>query len=65
MVAKAGGLTNPVRLVEGARIWAFDATDGQIPNPSPIGPIYGAELAVVIVAACGGLVLRYRKVSVS
>ena len=65
MVAKAGGLTNPVRLVEGTRIWVFGATDGQIPNPSPIGPVYAAELAVLVVAACGGLMLRYRKVSVS
>jgi ABC-2 type transport system permease protein len=65
MVAKAGGLTNPVRLVEGTRIWAFDATDGQIPNPSPIGPIYAAELAVLVVAGAGGLLLRYRRVSVS
>jgi ABC-type transport system involved in multi-copper enzyme maturation permease subunit len=65
MVAKAGGLTSPVRLVEGTRIWVFGATDGEIPNPSPIGPVYAAELAVLVAAACGGLVLRYRRVSVS
>jgi ABC-2 family transporter protein len=65
MIAKAGGLTSPVRLVEGTRIWVFDATDGEIPNPSPIGPVYAAELIVLLLAAGGGLFLRYRKVSVS
>jgi ABC-2 type transport system permease protein len=64
-IAKAGGMFDPVDVVEGARIWVFDATDGQIPNPSPIGPLYAAELALLVFAASGGLVLRYRKVSVS
>jgi ABC-2 type transport system permease protein len=65
MVAKVGGMLDPVNVVEGARIWVFDATDGQIPNPSPIGPLYAAELAFLVVAGTGGLFLRYRKVSVS
>jgi ABC-2 type transport system permease protein len=65
MIAKVGGMIDPVNVVEGARIWVFDATDGQIPNPSPIGPLYAAELAVLVLAAAGGLFLRYRKVSVS
>ena len=65
MIAKTGGMFDPVDMVEGTRIWVFEATDGQIPNPSPIGPLYAAELAVLVVAASGGLVLRYRKVSVS
>jgi ABC-2 type transport system permease protein len=64
-VAKVGGMLNPVNIVEGARIWAFNATDGQIPNPSPLGPAYGAEMVLLVVAASGGLFLRYRKVSVS
>ncbi|MBR7825326.1 ABC transporter permease subunit [Actinospica sp. MGRD01-02] len=64
-VAKVGGMLNPVNIVEGTRIWLFDATDGQIPNPSPLGPVYGAETIVLLVAAGGGLFLRYRKVSVS
>jgi ABC-2 family transporter protein len=64
-IAKVGGMLNPVNVVEGARIWAFNATDGQIPNPSPLGPLYGAEMIVLVVAAGGGLFLRYRKVSVS
>jgi ABC-2 family transporter protein len=65
MIAKVGGMIDPVNVVEGARIWLFDATDGQIPNPSPIGPLYGAELVLLVAAASGGLFLRYRKVSVS
>ncbi|HWG28106.1 hypothetical protein [Actinospica sp.] len=64
-IAKVGGMLNPVNIVEGTRIWAFSATDGQIPNPSPLGPAYGAEMIVLAVAASGGLFLRYRKVSVS
>ncbi|HET9169002.1 MAG TPA: hypothetical protein VFN97_06175 [Actinospica sp.] len=64
-VAKVGGMLDPVNVVEGARIWVFSATDGQIPNPSPLGPVYGAEIIVLVVAAGGGLFLRYRKVSVS
>jgi ABC-2 type transport system permease protein len=65
MIAKAGGMIDPVNVVEGTRIWVFEATDGQIPNPSPIGPLYAAELAFLVVAGSGGLFLRYRKVSVS
>jgi ABC-type transport system involved in multi-copper enzyme maturation permease subunit len=65
MIAKVGGMVDPVNVVEGTRIWVFDATDGQIPNPSPIGPLYAAEAALLLLAASGGLFLRYRKVSVS
>ena len=65
MIAKVGGMIDPVNVVEGSRIWVFDATDGHIPNPSPIGPLYAAELAFLVVVTSGGLFLRYRKVSVS
>ena len=65
MIAKAGGMIDPVNVVESTRIWVFDATDGQIPNPSPIGPLYAAELVFLVLAASGGLFLRYRKVSIS
>ena len=64
-MSKVGGMTSPVRLVEGVRIWVFNATDGSIPNPSPIGPAYAVELVLLLLAAGGGLFLRYRKVSVS
>jgi len=64
-IAKAGGLVNPQDLVEGARVWVFDATDSDQPDPSPLGPVYGLELAVLVFAGTGGLLLRYRKVSVS
>lgn len=65
MIAKAGGLVNPVNLVEGTRIWVFNATDSDLPDPSPIGPVYALEIAVVVLAGSAGLFLRYRKVSVS
>lgn len=64
-VAKVGGMTNPVTIIEGTRIWVFRATDSDMPNPSPLGPAYAAELAVLALATGGGLFLRYRKVSVS
>jgi len=64
-VAKVGGMTNPVTIIEGTRIWVFHATDSDMPDPSPLGPAYAAELAVLALAAGGGLFLRYRKVSVS
>jgi ABC-2 type transport system permease protein len=65
MVAKAGGMADPVTIIEGTRIWVFGATDSDVPNPSPLGPAYTAELAVLALATGGGLFLRYRKVSVS
>jgi ABC-2 type transport system permease protein len=64
-VAKVGGMTNPVTIIEGTRIWVFHATDSDMPDPSPLGPAYAAELAVLALATGGGLFLRYRKVSVS
>jgi ABC-2 type transport system permease protein len=64
-IAKVGGMIDPVDVIEGTRIWVFNATDGEIPNPSPLGPLYAAELAFLVVAGSGGLFLRYRKVSVS
>ncbi|HEV2639863.1 MAG TPA: ABC transporter permease subunit [Actinocrinis sp.] len=64
-MARVGGLTSPSRLVEGTRIWVFRAGDGEIPNPAPLGPVYAAELLVLVLAAGNGLFLRYRKVSVS
>lgn len=64
-IAKVGGMLNPVNIVEGTRIWVFNATDGQIPNPSPLGPVYGAEMIILVLATSGGMFLRYRKVSVS
>ncbi|WP_051451231.1 ABC transporter permease [Actinospica robiniae] len=64
-IAKAGGLLNPENLVEGTRIWVFHATDSDLPDPSPLGPVYGLELVLLVAAGTGGLFLRYRKVSVS
>ena len=64
-IAKVGGMLNPITVIEGSRIWMFRATDSDIPDPSPLGPAYTAELLLLVVATGGGLFLRYRKVSVS
>lgn len=64
-VARYGGLVDPLRLVEGTRIWALDATDANMPDPKGAGPLYGAELLLLTGLTAGGLFLRYRKVGVA
>ncbi len=64
-VARYGGLVDPLRLVEGSRIWALDATDANMPDPKGAGPLYGAELLLLTGLTAGGLFLRYRKVGVA
>lgn len=64
-VARDGGLIDPLRLVEGTRIWALHATDGDMPDPKGAGPLYGFELLLLTSATTGGLFLRYRKVGVA
>jgi hypothetical protein len=64
-IARNGGLVDPLRLVEGTRIWALHATDGSIPAPQSTGPLYGFELLVLTGLTTGGLFLRYRKVGVA
>jgi ABC-2 type transport system permease protein len=64
-VARDGGLVDPLRLVEGTRIWALHATDANMPDPKGAGPLYGAELILLTGLTAGGLFLRYRKVGVA
>jgi ABC-2 type transport system permease protein len=64
-VARYGGLVDPLRLVEGTRIWALHATDANMPDPKGAGPLYGAELILLTGLTAGGLFLRYRKVGVA
>lgn len=64
-VARYGGLVDPLRLVEGTRIWALHATDANMPDPKGAGPLYGAELLLLTGLTTGGLFLRYRKVGVA
>lgn len=64
-IARNGGLVDPLRLVEGTRIWAFHATDGNIPDPQGAGGLYAAELILLTGLTAGGLYLRYRKVGVA
>jgi ABC-2 type transport system permease protein len=64
-IARYGGLVDPLLLVEGTRIWALDATDGNMPDPGNGGALYAFELAVLTGLTTGGLFLRYRKVGVA
>ncbi|MBS2964529.1 ABC transporter permease subunit [Actinocrinis puniceicyclus] len=64
-VARYGGLADPLRLVEGTRVWALNATDGQMPDPGNAGALYAFELIVLTGLTTGGLFLRYRKVGVA
>jgi ABC-2 type transport system permease protein len=64
-VARYGGLVDPLRVVEGTRIWALHATDGDMPDPKGAGPLYGAELLLLAGLTTSGLFLRYRKVGVA
>jgi ABC-2 type transport system permease protein len=64
-LARAAGMLDPVGVVEGARIWALDASDNQQPDPKDLGPFYVVELLVLIGGGTGGLILRYRKVGVA
>ncbi len=64
-IAREGGLVDPLRLIEGTRIWATNATDGTIPDPQSGGPLYAAELVALAGLTTAGLFLRYRKVGVA
>jgi len=64
-IAREGGLIDPLRLIEGARIWGLDATDGQAPDPHGLGAAYALELLLLTDLTTGGLFLRYRKVGVA
>jgi ABC-2 type transport system permease protein len=64
-IARNGGLVDPLRMVEGTRIWAFHATDGNIPDPQSSGALYAAELILLTGLTTGGLYLRYRRVGVA
>lgn len=64
-IARQGGLVDPLRLIEGARIWGLHATDGQAPNPQNLGAVYALELLLLTGLTTGGLFLRYRKVGVA
>jgi ABC-2 type transport system permease protein len=64
-IARQGGLVDPLRLIEGARIWGLHATDGQAPDPQNLGAVYSIELLLLIGLTTGGLFQRYRKVGVA
>jgi ABC-2 type transport system permease protein len=64
-IARNGGLIDPLRIVEGTRIWAMNATDGNMPDPKSSGPLYAVELILLTGLTTGGLFLRYRRVGVA
>ena len=64
-IAREGALVDPLRLIDGARIWGLNATDGQAPNPQNLGAVYALELLLLTGLTTGGLFLRYRKVGVA
>ncbi len=64
-IARYGGLIDPLRIVEGTRIWALDATDGEMPDPGSAGPVYLLDLILLTGLTTGGLFLRYRRVGVA
>jgi ABC-2 type transport system permease protein len=64
-IAREGGLIDPLRLIEGTRIWGLHASDGQAPNPQDLGVVYGLELLLLTGLTTAGLFQRYRKVGVA
>jgi ABC-2 type transport system permease protein len=64
-ISRQGGLVDPLRLIEGTRVWGLDATDGQIPDPQNLGVVYGLELLLLTGLTTAGLFQRYRKVGVA
>jgi len=63
--ARLSGLVSPFTVLDGVRQWLGGTSPGPIPPPGNYGPLYGAMLLVLLVAALGGLAVRYRKAGVA
>jgi ABC-2 type transport system permease protein len=59
--ARLTGLVSPFTTVDGVRQWLGGTSPGPVPPPGRYGPLYGAMLLALLLAAAGGLALRYRK----
>jgi ABC-2 type transport system permease protein len=58
------GLISPFTALDGVREWLGGTPAGIIPDPGSYGIAYGLMVLVFLGAAIGGLIARYRKVSV-
>jgi ABC-2 type transport system permease protein len=63
--ARLSGLVSPFTVLDGVRQWLGGTSPGPIPPPGNYGPLYGAMLLVLLVAALTGLAVRYRKAGVA
>jgi ABC-2 type transport system permease protein len=64
-IARNGALIDPLRMIEGTRVWISNADDGRVPPPGGLGGGYLAELVVLTGLTTGGLFLRYRRVGIA
>ena len=63
--ARLSGLVSPFTVLDGVRQWLGGTSRGPIPPPGSYGPLYGAMLLLLLVAALTGLAVRYRKAGVA
>jgi ABC-2 type transport system permease protein len=63
--ARLSGLVSPFTVLDGVRQWLGGTSRGPIPPPGNYGPLYGAMLLLLLVAALTGLAVRYRKAGVA
>ncbi len=61
VAARLTGLVSPFTTMDGVRQWLGGTSPGPVPPPGHDGPLYGAMLLALLLAAAGGLALRYRK----
>jgi ABC-2 type transport system permease protein len=59
--ARLTGLVSPFTTLDGVRRWLGGTSSGPVPPPGGYGPLYGAMLLALLLAAAGGLARRYRK----
>jgi ABC-2 type transport system permease protein len=63
--ARLSGLVSPFTVLDGVRQWLGGTSRGPLPPPGNYGPLYGAMLLLLLVAALAGLAVRYRKAGVA
>jgi ABC-2 type transport system permease protein len=63
--ARLSGLVSPFTTLDGVRRWLGGTSRGPVPPPGGYGPLYGVMFLVLLAAAVGILVARYRKAGLS